>query len=151
MMSSYPLVPLQRLLIRRYDEMEIQPLEEYKRVTIRMYGNGICVRDLVQGSEINTKRQFYIRVGQFLLSKIDARNGAFGIVPLECEGAIITGNFWTFDVNHELLDNRYLNYLSRTSLFVEFCIRASEGTTNRRYLQEDAFLSQEIMLPPLGE
>lgn len=44
---------------------------------------------------VGTKKQFMINKGQFLISKIDARNGAYGIVPKELDGAIITGNFWT--------------------------------------------------------
>ena len=59
-----------------------------------------------------TKKQFIVWSGQILLSKIDARNGAFGIVPPELGGAIITGNFWTYDINKELdMDKNYLNYL----------------------------------------
>ena len=36
-------------------------------------------------------------------------------------------------------------------MFVEFCVRASEGSTNRLYLQEDKFLAQLIPLPSLAE
>ena len=36
-------------------------------------------------------------------------------------------------------------------LFVDFCVRASEGTTNRRYLKEPKFLAQRIDLPRLDE
>ncbi|MCB1093508.1 MAG: restriction endonuclease subunit S, partial [Verrucomicrobiae bacterium] len=35
--------------------------------------------------------------------------------------------------------------------FVDLCIRASEGTTNRVRLKEDRFLALEIPLPPLPE
>ena len=42
------------------------------------------------------------------MSKIDARNGAFGIVPPEADGAIITGNFWVYDVNPEIANIDYL-------------------------------------------
>ena len=33
------------------------------------------------------------------MSKIDARNGAYGIVPAELEGAIVTNDFPVFDVD----------------------------------------------------
>lgn len=151
MSEPYPKVSLGEVLIRRKDSIVIQDLEEYKRLTIRINGGGIVLRDTLLGNEIGTKRQFIVSKGQLLLSKIDARNGAFGVVPNECDGAIITGNFWTFDAHREKLDIRYLNYLTKTRLFVDSCIRASEGTTNRLYLQEDLFLCQEIPLPPLSE
>jgi len=44
-----------------------------------------------------------------------------------------------------------LEWLSKTQRFVDLCIAASEGTTNRVRLQEDRFLATEIPLPPLDE
>jgi type I restriction enzyme S subunit len=145
------MMPLSKLLFRHKDTINIQEIETYKRITIRMNNQGIIMRDCVLGSEIGTKKQFIAKSGQLVLSKIDARNSAFGILQKECDGAIITGNFWAFDVNYKLLDTKYFNYLTHTPLFVEFCIKASEGTTNRRYLDESKFLSMQIPLPPLDE
>jgi type I restriction enzyme S subunit len=149
--NGWTQVSLGEILHRRRDGIRIQDIESYKRITVRLNGLGVALRNEAQGSEIGTKTQFRVRSGQFILSKIDARNGAFGIVPLDCDDAIITGNFWTFDVNVNRLDANYFYFLTRTPLFVDFCIRASEGTTNRRYLQEDRFLSQQTALPPLAE
>jgi type I restriction enzyme S subunit len=145
------MVKLGDVFKRIKDEVIVQDDATYARLTIRMNGNGIVQRDRVPGHEIGTKKQFIARAGQLVLSKIDARNGAFGILPPECDNAIITGNFWAFDADHERLLPQFFDYFTRTRMFVEFCIRASEGTTNRLYLQEDAFLRQEIMLPPLAE
>jgi type I restriction enzyme S subunit len=116
-----------------------------------MNGKGVALRDRRKGYEIGTKRQFLVQAGQLLLSKIDARNGAFGIVPNEAENAIITGNFWAFEIQKARVVADFLNLLTKSSLFLDFCIRASEGTTNRLYLQEDRFLSQPIKLPPIDE
>ena len=111
-------MPLSKLLFRHKDTINIQEIETYKRITIRMNNQGIIMRDCVLGSEIGTKKQFIAKSGQLVLSKIDARNSAFGILPKECDGAIITGNFWAFDVNYKLLDTKYFNYLTHTTLFV---------------------------------
>jgi type I restriction enzyme, S subunit len=151
MSPEWPRVALGTVLTRRKDEITVQELDTYDRLTIRMNGGGIRLRDRLPGSEIGTKNQFLVRKEQLLLSKIDARNGAFGIVPDECDGAIITGNFWAFDIDHKRLDPRFFDYLTKTRLFIDFCIRGSEGTTNRLYLQEPLFLAQLISLPPLAE
>ena len=151
MIAELPLVNLGRVLTRRRDVVLVDDLSDYTRLTIRMNGAGITVRDTVLGSEIGAKVQFRVGSGQLLLSKIDARNGACRIVPEQCDGAIITGKFWAFDIDQRSLDPTFLDYLTKTQLFVDFCIRASEGTTNRRYLQEEAFLSQKFPLPPLDE
>jgi type I restriction enzyme S subunit len=96
-------------------------------------------------------RRFVARVGQLILSRIDARNGAIGIVPRELDGSVVTNDFPLFDVNPDKLDPAFLDWLSRTKEFVELCRRASEGTTNRVRLQEERFLAVEIPLPPLAE
>lgn len=142
---------LRDVLIRQKEAITVEDDAEYKRITIKMNGNGVLLRDEVIGRAIGTKRQFLVSSDQFVLSKIDARNGAFGIVPKSCDGAIITGNFWTFDVNSELADVKYLDFMSKTPEFKDFCIVASEGTTNRKYLDENKFLDKRILLPKLAE
>lgn len=139
------------VLCRVKDDVQVNDFVTYSRITIRMAGKGVVLRDRVIGSEIGTKRQFVARTGQFVLSKIDARNGAFGVLPQECDNAIVTGNFWVFDVDHTQLDSRFFDYLSKSPEFVAACVAASDGTTNRRYLQEDAFLQMVVPVPELTE
>ena len=81
------------------------------------------------------------------VSKIDARNGAFGIVPLEADGAIITGNFWVYDVNPEVANIEYLVLLLSSNAFVQAWQDCSNGSGNRLYLQEDKFLNYKIPMP----
>ncbi len=150
-MKSWRRLKIGDVLGRVKDDVQVDDLVTYSRITIRMAGKGVALRDRVIGSEIGTKRQFIARTGQFVLSKIDARNGAFGVLPEECDNAIVTGNFWVFDVDHTRLDSRFFNYLSKSPDFVAACVAASDGTTNRRYLQEDAFLQMEVPVPELTE
>ena len=149
--NRYPLVPLSVFLSRNKTGIDIQDHLLYTRVTIRTLGMGITVRDKLYGEKIGTKKQFVIHSGQFLVSKIDARNGAFGVVPDEADGAVITGNFWTFDVDTSKINPTYLTLLTSTKQFVLFAEKASNGTTNRHYLQENLFLDARIPLPSLEE
>lgn len=138
---------LSDILKRNKAPITISDSDIYKRVTIQMHGKGVRVRDEVKGSKIGTKRQFIIKNGQLLISKIDARNGAYGIVPTDCNNAIITGNFWAYDINTELVDPKYFSFVLRSSDFLDFFEKASQGATNRRYLQEKLFLNEKIRLP----
>lgn len=151
MKQAWPLVRLGDVLLRHKDGLDIEEDEEYTRLTIRMNGQGVGVRDKVCGREIGTKRQFRVKAGQFLLSKIDARNGAFGLVPNDCDEAIVTGNFWAFDISSDRVVPRFIDLLTKTTLFVDYSIKASSGTTNRLYLQEEKFVEQKIELPPIEE
>ncbi len=123
MNSPWPLVPLHQLLTRYKEPVIIDDFQSYTRLTIRVKGRGIVVRDRVSGHKIGTKRQFIARAGHLLLSRIDAQNGAFGVVPQACDGAIITANFWAFTLNPTRLNIHYLTYLTKTPLFIDFCRR----------------------------
>lgn len=149
--QKYSFVRIGKFLKRNKEQVQIENSVLYKRPTIRMNGNGISLRDEVDGKNIGTKNQFRIYKNQFLLSKIDARNGAFGVVPEELDNGIITGNFWAFDVDYKQINPHYLTLLTGTKKFQELCQTASVGTTNRNYLQEDLFLNFEIPLPSISE
>lgn len=149
--QKFPFVRIGDFLKRDKTQITIQDGVLYKRATIRINGKGISLRDEVDGKSIGTKKQFKIRKGQFLLSKIDARNGAFGVVPEELDGGIITGNFWAFDVDYSKINPYYLTLLTGTKKFQKLSQTASVGTTNRNYLQEESFLNFEIPLPILTE
>ena len=139
------------VLTRIKEPIELEDDVLYKRVTIKTKHQGVFLRDSQYGKDIGTKKQFLINKGQFLLSKIDARNGAFGIVPDEVDGAIITGNFWTYEVNEEELNIELFYIMTSLPFFDELCKNASSGSTNRQYLDEKKFLNQEITLPPIEE
>jgi type I restriction enzyme S subunit len=149
--DKFELTPIGDFLKRNKTPIDIEDDKEYKRVTIKVNNGGVYLRDLESGKHIGTKRQFVISKGQFLLSKIDARNGAFGVVPEEVDGAIITGNFWTFDVDYSKINPHFLALITTAPEFIRFSENASNGTTNRHYLQEDLFLAQRIPLPSLNE
>jgi type I restriction enzyme S subunit len=138
-------------LKRCKDAIDVSDGVKYKRATIRINHQGISVRDELDGALIKTKRQFTILKGQFLLSKIDARNGAFGIVPEELDKGIITGNFWTFDVDQSKVLIDFFKAFTETVSFTDICIRSSSGTTNRKYLDEKMFLDIDIEVPTIEE
>ena len=129
----------------------IEDDKEYKRVTIKIKHNGVSLRDTVKGINIGTKKQFVLKQGQFILSKIDARYGAFGITPNEVNNAIITGNFWAYDVDFNIVNIDWFNQFINSQEFYSFCERASSGITHRKYLNEEAFLNSIIYLPEIEE
>ena len=109
------------------------------------------MRDKVLWMEIWTKKQFYIKEGQFLISKIDARNGAFGIATKEIDGAIITADFFAYDIDETIINPYFLSLITTTDEFLNFAKNSSTGTTNRQRLNEELFLNVEIPLPSIDE
>ncbi|MCY4284339.1 MAG: restriction endonuclease subunit S [Thiotrichales bacterium] len=148
---GWPAVPLGEFLVQSENRVEPKPDKTYKQVTARLWGRGLKLRGRILGSRIAASRQVQVREGQFLLSRIDARNGAFGLVPADLDGALVSSDFPAFDVDETRADPRYLAWYSKTDGFVDLCRRASEGSTNRVRLREGRFLAMEVPLPPLGE
>ena len=151
MSKQCPKVRLGEVLRRSMATIELQPDAAYREITVRLWGKGVVLRGVANGAATAGTRRFMAKAGQFILSRIDSRNGANGIVPLELDGAIVTNDFPLFDLSRERIDGSFLGWLGKTQGFVELCQQASEGTTNRVRLQEERFLALEIPLPPLTE
>lgn len=152
--KKYPMARIGAFLVKSKDIIEVEDDVEYKQVTIKINNGGVVPRnngEAILGSKIGTKRQHVVHAGQFIMSKIDARNGAYGIVPAELEGAIVTNDFPVFDVDTSKIIPQFLVLVSTTEKFVEFARKCSSGTTNRKRIDIDAFLNQLIPLPSIAE
>ncbi|MCG8388856.1 MAG: restriction endonuclease subunit S [Cytophagales bacterium] len=139
-------IDLGELIELRRDKVTLDPLDRYKLVTIRMNNKGITQREEKLGSEVSSN-SYLAKKGQFLCSKIDARNGAFGILPDYLDGSIVTNDFLTFDVNNDLVLTDFLEFYSNTYAFNQACKNASEGSTNRKRLKVDKFYEIPIPFP----
>ena len=147
--QEYPLVKIGDFLKRNKTQIIVKDDVEYKRVTIKLNNGGIYLRDRKIGKEIGTKKQYLIKQGQFLLSKIDARNGAFGLATDEVDGAIITADFFAYDIDASKIEPYFLVLTTTTKQFKKFAQSASSGTTGRQRINEQRFLDVKIPLPPL--
>jgi len=149
-MKPWPKVRLGEVLQRSEEIVEPQGDKEYREITVRLWGKGVVERGRILGASLSGRR-FVARAGQFIASRIDARYGAMGRVPESLDGALVTNDLPLFNLKTERLEPVFLGWLCRTAGFVELCLRASEGTTNRVRLKEERFLALEISLPPLAE
>ena len=149
--ARWPSVRLGEILRRSEATCTIRADETYSEITVRLWGRGVVLRQRLEGTRIGSPRRFVARADQLILSRIDARNGALGIVPRALDGAVVSNDFPLFDTDAARALPSFLGWLVKTAAFVELCRRASEGTTNRVRLQEARFLDAEIPLPPLPE
>lgn len=146
-MNTVSKVPLNDLLKRSREPVAIDPTAEYTELTVKLWGKGLVSRGKALGSDIGAAR-YAAREGQIVLSKIDARHGAIGVVPPELDGAIVSNDFPCFDIRDpQRVCADYLRWLTKSSHFVGLCKKASEGTTNRVRIKEKRFLNQKIALP----
>ena len=149
--DKYQLVEIGSFLSKDRTSIEIKDDIEYRRVTVKIKNGGVYLRDIKKGNEIGTKKQFVASEGQFIISKIDARNGAMGIIPSDLSGAIVTNDFPLFNINASRINPKYFLLNVTTDVFLKFAQSCSSGTTNRQRIDIDAFLKQKIPLPSLEE
>lgn len=117
--QDWPLVPLGEVLIRNNKLVTLIPDQQYREVTIRLWGKGVVLRQVINGADIASPRRSQVSRDQFIVSRIDARNGAMGLVPAELDGAVVTNDFPTFNVNRDRLIPAFLGWLCRTPAFVD--------------------------------
>jgi restriction endonuclease S subunit len=149
--NKFELARIRDFLIRSRNVVNIENDKEYNRVTVKINNNGVKLRDTETGVNIGIKKQYQANAGQFIFSKIDARNGAFGIIPNELDKAIVTNDFPLFDVNTKMINPQFFLLITTTKEFIKFAQSCSSGTTNRQRMDIDMFLNQKIPLPKLVE
>ena len=149
--KAYPMMRIGEFLKRNKTAVSIQNGVKYKRVTIKVRNRGVVLRDEAIGENIGTKKQYLVSKGQFILSKIDARNGAMGIIPAELESAVVTQDFLPYDIDITKVNPQYFVLVCTTKQFITFCQSCSSGTTNRQRIDEAQFLNIKVPVPSLEE
>lgn len=142
----FNLVPKQ---IRKHS---IQDKRKYMLITVQLYAKGIRLREVALGEKIKAKSLYMVRSGDFVFSKIDARNGAWGFVPEQLDGSFVSGDFPILKLDRSAAHDLFLTLvLSRPQMW-RILRNFAVGTTNRRRIQPQELMSYLVIpLPPLSE
>lgn len=106
----------------------------------------------VRGREAAFKgAMFAAYPGDVVFSKIDARNGAIGVVPQSIAKAVVTPEFPVFVPDPEVLDGRFVQRVLRTGHFLAALRAKATGTSGRKRITPEAFLDLRVPLPPIVE
>jgi type I restriction enzyme M protein len=133
------------------DVIYVDPNIEYTRLTVKLFNKGIQERDTVIGALIGTKRQTRVKGGQFIISKIDGKSAAFGIIDSSLEGAIVTPDFLVYDIDTTQILPEYLELVLTNDAILNQFSNSSSGTTGRRRLSQKVFENTLIALPSIDE
>lgn len=120
-----------------------------KKLTVKLWGKGVFEKqEPLSGSE-NTQ-YYYRKKDQFIYSKLDFLNQAFGIIPEYLDGYESTLDLPCFDVNKNLNTNFLLEYVQRPTFYKKYGEIADGGRKAKR-IQVETFLGFPIYLPTLPE
>lgn len=147
--KKFELVSIWDFLKKNKTAIQIEDWKEYIRVKVKMNNKWVLLRDTEIGDKIWTKKQFIVEWGEFIMSKIDARNWAFWIVPNELKWAIITNDFPSFIVDEGKLNLQFFILLTSTKEFLKFAQHCSSWTTWRQRINMDLFLNVKIPIPSI--
>lgn len=120
-----------------------------KKITVKLYGKGVVGKEEKQLGSVNTK--YYVRrAGQFIYSKLDFLNGAFGVIPQSLDGYETTLDLPCFDFTDKIVPEYFLSYVTREEFYSSFLGSAIGGRKARR-ISPDELLNREILLPEKAE
>ena len=120
-----------------------------KKITVKLYGKGVFPKSnsLIGSSNTN----YYFRSsGQFIYSKLDFLNGAFGLIPEKLDNYETTLDMPCFDISNQLNSKYLLRYVLRESFHKSFEAGAIGGRKARR-VQVREFLNSKFIYPPIQE
>ncbi|MGH9428663.1 MAG: hypothetical protein ACRD2L_20425, partial [Terriglobia bacterium] len=152
MTFGWPEVPIGQLL-KRAERFELRDdLTEYTFAGTYSFGRGIFVGEKKLGVTFRLPRIQRVKADDFVYCKIMAWEGAFGVVPPEAHGCVLSGAFMVYELDKTRLDPRYLNYYFKLQKVWEAIGGQSTGTNvRRRSLHPDQFEIATIPLPSLEE
>lgn len=120
-----------------------------KKITVKLWGNGVFEKkEAIQGS-VNTQ-YFRRKSGQFIYSKLDFLNQAFGIIPPSLDNFESTVDLPCFDIADGLNSVFLLEYVKRRD-FYERLGETADGSRKARRIHAETFLSFSIALPTPAE
>lgn len=122
-------------------------LGDWQAITIKFSGD-VVPRDRVDAFK---GAMFAAYPGDLVFSKIDARNGAVGLIPGDITKAVVTSEYPVFVPKADKLRAAYLNYLLRADHFKADLQRKASGTSGRKRVTPEGFLRLVVPVPSLAE
>lgn len=142
-----PGMALGDLFERSKEVVLLQDGQVYRQVTVGYHGKGASLRGEVRGEAVATKRQFVVRTGDLVVSKIDARHGALALVPEDLDGGIVSADFPVLRFRSEELAPDLFDFYLRYGSLAERFHEAAQGTTNRQRINLTDILETVVPVP----
>jgi type I restriction enzyme, S subunit len=120
-----------------------------KKITVKLWGNGVFEKNEAILGSVNTQ-YFQRKAGQFIYSKLDFLNQAFGVIPEHLDDFESTVDLPCFDVSGELNPAFLLEYVSRKE-FYEKVGESADGSRKAKRIHAETFLSFPVALPSSAE
>jgi type I restriction enzyme S subunit len=151
MRDGWPNVRLGEVLTLSPEPQDVVADAEYPNVGMYSYARGLFLKRPIAGSATSAKVLFRVKKDQFIYSRLFAFEGAYGVVPAEFDGAFVSNEYPTFDVDRSRLLPKFLELYFKQPTVWEAVAKASTGVGHRRQrVPPSGVLSTTIPLPELS-
>lgn len=117
------------------------------KLTVKLWGKGVVEKNDFGGSEHT--QYFTRRKGQFIYSKLDFLNSAFGVIPEKLDNYESTADLPAFDLDGM---NPYFMYF--VAIQESFYLKhgsIADGSRKAKRIHADTFLNMPVMVPTIDE
>ncbi|MGH3901364.1 MAG: N-6 DNA methylase [Pseudonocardiaceae bacterium] len=150
--GNYPKLrrPMRSAVSLEIDEVTVEDDMTYNIAGVYGFGRGVFARGPIQGHETSYRKLNRLHVGQLIMSRLKAFEGALAIVPQHLDGWFVSQEFPTFRLHEDKLDIDYARHLCRWPSFWRSLSAESKGIGARRErATADRLLSTLIPLPDI--
>ena len=148
-MTQWQKVRVGDFLTQRKERIVIDANIEYSLVTISNKGV-IKLREKKKGAVISAKTGYIAKTGDFIYSRLSVHTGAFGIVPVELNNALITNEMPCFKINKSQIFPTILIKMIGLPNFIWQLNQLTQGVGRVR-IKESMMLSLSLTLPSIKE
>jgi type I restriction enzyme, S subunit len=140
--------PLGTFLTPRPPDVLVRADESYQFAGVFSFGRGVFRSGVREGLEISYERLTRLRAGDLVYPKLMAWEGAFGVVPPECDSCVVSTEFPVFAIDETKVLREVVDTYLRTPSVWPALTASSTGTNvRRRRLNPQNFLAHEMPVP----
>ncbi|MGG1218225.1 restriction endonuclease subunit S [Priestia endophytica] len=126
--------------------------ENYQLVTVKRRNEGIVSRGIYKGKDIKTPTQFYIKSGDFLISKRQIVHGACEMVDQRFNDAIVSNEYTVLRGKEDILETEYFNLMSKSNYMKKQYFLSSYGVDIEKMVFNVAdWKERPVFIPSVDE
>jgi len=133
------------------ERVRVESGKQYKMLGVKWYGEGVFLRETVQGDAMSAAWVTPAKPGAFIYNRLFAWKESFAVVPPEFSACFVSGEFPQFIVDTARISAEYLDLLFRLRSVIRAVNAASAGSAavSRNRFKEVEFLDMVLPVPPL--
>lgn len=130
-------------------DIEWDDSKEYDLISVKRRSEGVVHRESLYGHEIKTKNLKKVRVGDFIISRMQIVHGASALATNKFDGTMASGSYHTLVArNPQKINIDYFNYLSQTPYLYHLAYISSHGVhIEKMSFKLKDYLKKRISIP----